>query len=209
MSHFGKKMLFSLMSLSILLLASCASKQASVQTLYSNGKSIESYENILVVSVGKQRTDRAKMERAIVKEMASNERKAGGSVDMLAANVVLNKDAVTKVVLDNKIDGVLVINLLESSIKVEVDEKRTETVIERPRPEKLIDVFVERYKEVDIAREMRVNATVTIIADLYSGVNGEKIWSAQTTVYDGTDADPIIDEAAEAIVKQLVKDKLI
>ena len=149
------------------------------------------------------------MERTIVKEIASNERKASGSVDMLAANVALNKDTVTKVVLDNKIDGVLVINLLESSVKVEIDEKRTETIIERPRPEKLIDVFVQRYKEVDIAREMRVNATVTIVADLYSGVNGEKIWSAQTTVYEGNDADPIIEEAAKSIVKQLVKDKVI
>ena len=209
MPHFGNKMVFSIIALSILLLASCASKQASVQTLYSSEKSIESYENILVVSVGKERTHRAKMERTIVREIASNERKASGSVDMLAANVALNKDTVTKVVLNNKIDGVLVINLLESSVKVEIDEKRTETIIERPRPEKLIDVFVQRYKEVDIAREMRVNATVTIVADLYSGVNGEKIWSAQTTVYEGNDADPIIEEAAKSIVKQLVKDKVI
>ena len=149
------------------------------------------------------------MERAIVTEIEAEKGAAIRAVDLISSSEGLSKDTVTKVVIENSVDGVLVINLLESAVKVDIDEKRTETIIERPQPEKLINVFVRHYKEVDIAREMNINATVIISADFYSGKSGDKVWSVQTTVYEGTDADPIIADAAKAIVKQLAKDKLI
>jgi hypothetical protein len=210
MPKFGKLVPALLLSLVALFAVGCGvTKPAQVNKLYENSVRQDSYNNILVVSVGKKKGNRAKMEKELVKNISENNGTSISAVGSMAANSVLNKETVTQLVLDKKVDGVLVINLLESAVKVEVDEKRTEMVIERPRPDKLLDVFVQRYKEVDINREMNINATVVISADFYSGETGDKIWSAQATVFDGTEADSIIEDAAKAVVKQMVKDKLI
>ena len=210
MPKFGKLVPALLLLLTTLFVAGCvATKPAQVKKLYENSVRQDSYNNILVVSVGKKKDNRAKMEKELVKSISDNNGTSISAVSSMAANSVLNKETVKQLVISKKIDGVLVINLLESAVKVEVDEKRTEMVIERPRPDKLLDVFVKRYKEVDINREMNINATVVISADFYSGATGDKVWSAQATVFDGTEANSIIEDAARAVVKQMVKDKLI
>jgi hypothetical protein len=210
MSKFGKLVPALLLSIVALSVVGCGvTKPAQVKKLYENSVRQDTYNNILVVSVGKKRDNRAKMEKELVKSISDNNGASISAVGSMAANSVLNKETVTQLVLDKKIDGVLVINLLESAVKVEVDEKRTEMVIERPRPDKLLDVFVQRYKEVDIDREMYINATVVISADFYSGSTGDKVWSAQATVFDGTESNSIIEDAAKVVVKQMVKDKLI
>jgi hypothetical protein len=146
------------------------------------------------------------MERAIVERINSKDTKAKGVTLLLPTQTDLSKDSVTRLVEQNSFDNVLVIRLVQSAVKVEVDEKRSELIIERPQPKKLLDIFVQNYKEVDIQREMRVNATVIISADLYSGVSGERLWGAYTTVIEGTEADSIISDAAESLVKQLMKE---
>jgi len=205
----GKTTSLIFIMLVVLSSAGCATKPTKVQKVYQTESAIEAFKSVMVVSVGKDRINREKMERAIVTEIEAEKGAAIRAVDLISSSEGLSKDTVTKVVIENSVDGVLVINLLESAVKVDIDEKRTETIIERPQPEKLINVFVRHYKEVDIAREMNINATVIISADFYSGKSGDKVWSVQTTVYEGTDADPIIADAAKAIVKQLAKDKLI
>ena len=210
MSKFGKLVPALLLSIVALSVVGCGvTKPAQVKKLYENSVRQDTYNNILVVSVGKKRDNRAKMEKELVKSISDNNGTSMSAVSTMTTNSVLNKETVTQLVLDKKIDGVLVINLLESAVKVEVDEKRTEMVIERPRPDKLLDVFVQRYKEVDIDREMYINATVVISADFYSGSTGDKVWSAQATVFDGTESNSIIEDAAKVVVKQMVKDKLI
>ena len=56
---------------------------------------------------------------------------------------------------------------------------------------------------------MNISATVSFSADLYSGMSGEKLWSVNTTVKDGTDVDPIINDAAKSIVEALADDKIL
>jgi hypothetical protein len=209
MRRIGKLASLVLVCSSVVMFAGCAAKAPTISKLYQNETANEPVTKMLVVSVGKERSNRSKMEKDVTKSILAQGGSAVNAVDLLSSNKTLNKDNVTKTVENNNIDAVLVINLLQSAVKIEVDEKRTETIIERPRPEKLLDVFVQRTKEVDIAREMNVNATVSISADLYSGKTGDKLWSIQTTIHEGTEPDFIIRDAAESIVKQLKKDGLI
>jgi hypothetical protein len=188
------------------LIVSCATHSPKAVTTFNATTSNLALKNTLVVSIGKERADRIKMERAIVERINSKDTKAKGVTLLLPTQTDLSKDSVTRLVEQNSFDNVLVIRLVQSAVKVEVDEKRSELIIERPQPEKLLDIFVQNYKEVDIQREMRVNATVIISADLYSGVSGNRLWSAYTTVIEGTEADSIISDAAESIVKQLMKE---
>lgn len=195
--------------LMVVALGACASSKVSSQKTYQGAATSTSYNTFLIVSVGKQRSDRIKMERSIVQALNAKGSNASSVTKLMKAGVSLSKASVTQIVKDGNIDAILVVNLLDTKIDVDLSKKRTETVVGTPERENLFDIFLRTYEEVDIAQEMNISATVSFSADLYSGMSGEKLWSVNTTVKDGTDVDPIINDAAKSIVEALADDKIL
>lgn len=193
----------------LLFVTACASNPPVTKKIYQSTQFNDTVSNVLVVSLGKLRDKRLVFENMVANKLKEKGVKADSALSKLPQYAQVNKETITNLVRDNSYDSILVINLLESAIKIEMDEKRTELVIERPRPEKLTDVFVYEYKEVDIDKQVNIDTTVSVEADVYLRKDGQKVWSIQTTIYEGKEAETIMQNLSASIVAQMNKDDLL
>ena len=67
------------------------------------------------------------------------------------------------------------------------------------------------YDQARVAQPESVEFALTVVAvtNLYDAGNGERLWSIQSTCFEKSTMDEVLQEEARAIVRQLALDELV
>ena len=188
-------------------LSSCSIRnpisERKIDTTYSG-----TFRNILIVSVGENRSQSLEFEEAIAARLKANETMALSFTESLGLDSVPDENVVVKLAQENKSDGVLVTRLAALEISQKTRPEKTVTTVRTG------GIYLDGYHPYEFAEttdpsSVSRNATVSIVTELYLMETGKQIWQIQSSSFQREDAVLIVHENAELIVNQLLKDKLI
>lgn len=189
-------------------LAGCATPTEVVKLHHDKTQPGAPYDKLLVVSLATDTEGRRRLE-----DLLSNDLADAGT----AAVPVYTIKGLTPSVLQQDIDdaaaevsadAILITHIVSVDQEVEFEEGRTEVLFEC-RGGDPADYFLYDHKELKLPDDIKVAHTVVAVTNLYSSVDGARIWTIQSTCFDKASMDEVLQAEATAIVRQLRHDRLI
>lgn len=193
-----------------LLLAGCGGSTASVKKTLDNPKYTDhSYSDILVIGVGGDYSNRAYFEREMVSRIKAEGAAAAAYYTVVGRNQPITRSTVSTAVKSRGFDAVLLARVISQDAGISVDGGTSETKVSRKEAGRAIDLF--RYDYVELTEPGLINilSTVTLSAEMFSGPDETRMWAIESTIADKENIGQIIESAADTIMGQLKKDKLI
>ena len=206
-----RKFRFSIIIAICLVLAGCGSTGGgTVKKTLDNPKYTDlSYSNILVVGVGGDYSNRAYFERAMVSRIKAEGAAAAAYYSVVGRNQPITRSTVSTVVKSRGFDAVLLVRVISQDADISVDGGTSETKVSRKESGRAIDLFRYDYDELTQPGVINILSTVTISAEMFSGADETRMWSIESTINDKENVGQIIEAAADTIMAQLKKDRLI
>lgn len=206
-----RKFRFSIIIAICLVLAGCGSTGGgTVKKTLDNPKYTDlSYSNILVVGVGGDYSNRAYFERAMVSRIKAEGAAAAAYYSVVGRNQPITRSTVSTVVKSRGFDAVLLARVISQDADISVDGGTSETKVSRKESGRAIDLFRYDYDELTQPGVINILSTVTISAEMFSGADETRMWSIESTINDKENVGQIIEAAADTIMAQLKKDRLI
>lgn len=165
------------------------------------------FSNILVIGVANDYEGRSRFERQLASEL-----KAAGADAMplyitAGGNKPIERKAIEDLVKTNGYDAVLISRPLSRG--ADPSMKSGSVATKASRKGGGIDLFRYDYEELNEPATWNVNLSVTISTELFAASDSQKVWDAETKVSKKETLDELINEASEAIVRHLKRDRLI
>ena len=206
-----RKFRFSIIIAICLVLAGCGSTGGgTVKKTLDNPKYTDlSYSNILVVGVGGDYSNRAYFERAMVSRIKAEGAAAAAYYSVVGRNQPITRSTVSTVVKSRGFDAVLLVRVISQDADISVDGGTSETKVSRKESGRAIDLFRYDYDELTQPGVINILSTVTISAEMFSGADETRMWSIESTINDKENVGQLIEAAADTIMAQLKKDRLI
>ncbi len=192
-----------------LALAACGSTVTVKKTLDNPIYTDSSYSDILVIGVGGDYDNRAAFERAMVSRIKAEGAKATAYYTVVGRNQPITRNIVSTSVKSRGFDAVLLTRVISQSSDVSVGGGTTETKVSRKEADRVIDLFQYDYEELTQPGEINISSTVTLSAEMFSGADEMRMWAIESTIADKENVGQIIESAADTIMGQLKKDRLI
>ena len=192
-----------------LALAACGSTPTVKKTLDNPIYTDSSYSDILVIGVGGDYDNRAAFERAMVSRIKAEGAKATAYYTVVGRNQPITRNIVSTSVKSRGFDAVLLTRVISQSSDVSVGGGTTETKVSRKEADRVIDLFQYDYEELTQPGEINISSTVTLSAEMFSGADETRMWAIESTIADKENVGQIIESAADTIMGQLKKDRLI
>lgn len=206
-----RKFRFSIIIAICLVLAGCGSTGGgTVKKTLDNPKYTDlSYSNILVVGVGGDYSNRAYFERAMVSRIKAEGAAAAAYYSVVGRNQPITRSTVSTVVKSRGFDAVLLVRVISQDADISVEASKSETKVSRKEAGRAVDLFRYDYDELTQPGVINILSTVTISAEMFSGADETRMWSIESTINDKENVGQIIEAAADTIMAQLKKDRLI
>ena len=194
-----------------LVLAGCGTTGGgSVKKTLDNPKYTDlSYSNILVIGVGGDYSNRAYFERAMVSRINAEGAAATAYYTVVGRNQPITRSTVSTVVKSRGFDAVLLARVISQAADISVDGATSETKVSRKEAGRAVDLFRYDYVELTEPGVISILSTVTISAEMFSGPDETRMWAIESTISDKEYVGQIIETAADTIMAQLKKDRLI
>ena len=192
-----------------LALAACGSTPTVKKTLDNPIYTDSSYSDILVIGVGGDYDNRAAFERAMVSRIKAEGAKATAYYTVVGRNQPITPNMVSTVVRSRGFDAVLLTRVISQATDLSVQDGSSETKVSRKKASRAIDLFRYDYEELRQPGEINISSTVTLSAEMFSGADEVRMWAIESTIADKENVGQIIESAADTIMGQLKKDRLI
>ena len=206
-----RKFRFSIIIAICLVLAGCGSTGGgTVKKTLDNPKYTDlSYSNILVVGVGGDYSNRAYFERAMVSRIKAEGAAAAAYYSVVGRNQPITRSTVSTIVKSRGFDAVLLVRVISQDADISVEASKSETKVSRKEAGRAVDLFRYDYDELTQPGVINILSTVTISAEMFSGPDETRMWSIESTINDKENVGQLIEAAADTIMAQLKKDRLI
>ena len=168
-----------------------------------------SYSDILIIGVGGDYDNRAYFERAMVSRIKAEDANATAWYTVVGRNRPITRSTVSTAVKSRGFDAVLLARVISQDADISVDSGSTDTKISRKEAGRAVDLFRYDYEELTEPGKINILSTVTISAEMFSGPDETRMWAIESTIADKENVGQIIEAAADTIMTQLKKDKLI
>ncbi len=192
-----------------LVLAACGSTATVKKTLDNPIYTDSSYSDILIIGVAGDYDNRAAFERAMVSRIKAEGASATAYYTVVGRNQPITRNMVSTSVKSRGFDAVLLTRVISQSSDVSVQNGSSETKVSRKEASRAIDLFRYDYEELAEPGEINISSTVTLSAEMFSGPDETRMWAIESTIADKQNVGQIIESAADTIMGQLKKDKLI
>ena len=200
---------FAVLIAATLVVSACGAPSTKVtRTLYDKEYKGTRFSNVLVIAVADNYDARAQFERTVSSGIRATGAQATPYYTVIGHNPPVTVNDITNAVRSRKFDAVLFTRVSGSTESIEVKEGAASgksTVIGGS----VIDVFRYDYEEYQEPENVRIGAEVALVTELYAAQDQKKIWVIESSSFDRTSIQQIIDNAAEAIVKKLRSDRLV
>jgi hypothetical protein len=194
----------------MLFLAGCATPSAVVKKTFDDPTYTESsYSDVLVIGVGGDYSNRATFERAMVSRIAAAGASATAYYTVVGRNQPITRNAVTNVIRSRGFDSVLLTRVISQATDVSVADGSSETKVTRKPADRAIDLFRYDYDELTEPGTFNISSTVTLSAEMFHATDERRMWAIESTIADKEHVGQIIESAADTIVSQLRKDRLV
>jgi hypothetical protein len=194
-----------------LVLAGCAGGGTVTvkKTLDNPQYTDHSYSDILVIGVAGDYDNRAAFERAMVSRIKVESAAATAYYTVVGKNKPITRNTVSAVVKSRGFDAVLLTRVLSQSSVASVEGSTTDTKVSRMEADRVIDLFRYDYEQMTDPGDINILSTVTLSAEMFSGPDETRMWAIESTISNKENVGQIIEAAADTIMGQLKKDRLI
>ncbi len=199
---------FTIVAASLVLVA-CGSTATVKKTLDNPVYTDSSYSDILIIGVAGDYDNRAAFERAMVSRIKAEGADGTAYYTIVGRNQPITPNMVSTVVRSRGFDAVLLTRVISQTTDVSVQDGSSETKVSRKKASRAIDLFRYDYEELTEPGEINISSTVTLSAEMFSGADETRMWAIESTISDKENVGQIIESAADTIMGQLKKDRLI
>lgn len=192
----------------LLVLSACATPTEVVTLHHDRTQAGAPYGKVLVVALALDIDGRRRLENLLAEDLT-----AAGTAAVPVHTVrgltpsVLQED-IDSAALEVSAEAILVTHIVSVDQKVDFEEGRTEVLFEC-RGGDPADYFLYDSKELKLPDDIKVAHTVVAVSNLYKSDGGARIWTIQSTCFDKASMDEVLQDEAQAIVRQLRHDRLI
>lgn len=192
----------------LIITAGCAT-QAKLEKLYQDPDAPAApYQQILVIGIAAEPDQRRWMENLITAELADHDVSATPGYTRLGASPVLRQDDVDLAAEATRSDAILIAHLVSVSEEVEIADDRT-SIKSECRGGNPIDYFLYDHEEIREPGSVSIAREVTMVSNLYDARSGARVWTVQSTCFEKSAFEAILNKEARAVVQQLRRDRLI
>lgn len=167
-----------------------------------------SYANFLVVGVAGDYSNRAYFERSVVSGIRAEGASARAFHVVAGGNKPVTRESVKEAITAEGFDAVVVTRVLDTDTDMDVKDPVTGTKVTR-KDGNLRNMFRYDYEELDQPLAIEINTKITFASELYDAASEEIVWSAESTGSRTDDIGMLIEETAEAVVKQLQRNDFV
>lgn len=166
------------------------------------------YQRLLVIGIAGHPDQRRRIEDLLAVNLAAEKVAATAGYTRLGPSPALLQDDIEQAAAATDSDGILIAHLVSVSTKAEVTEGRVEVKSEC-RGGNPVDYFLYDHEELREPDSVAISHEVIMVTNLYDAQDGTRIWTIQSTCFEKSDFDAILQQEAQAIVRQLRRDRLI
>ncbi len=188
--------------------AGCAPATDVTKLYHDPDAGASPYRRILVVGIAAQADQRRWMEDLLTARLAARDVAAVPAYTRLGFSPVLLQDDIDAAAAATGSDAILVTHLVSASEEVEVVEGRTDVSVQC-RGGNPLEYFLYDYEEIREPDSVSIAREVIIVTNLYDVRSETRVWTIQSTCFEKSAFEAILDDEARAIVEQLRRDRLI
>lgn len=190
-------------------LAAACSSQTRIEKLYEDPDARGTkYQRLLVIGIAADRDQRRRIEDLLAAGLAREHVGATAGYTHLGSSPTLLQDDIEKAASATDSDGILIAHLVSVDTQAEVIEGRVEVKSEC-RGGNPVDYFLYDHEELREPDSVALAHEVVLVTNLYDSHNGTRMWTIQSTCFDKSDFDTLLQREANVIVRQLRRDRLI
>lgn len=205
MQHMSKRLCY----VAILIVAVGCAPQARVAKLYQDPEPRAApYTQILVIGLATEPDQRRWMEDLLADELVGQRVVAIPGYTRLGSSPVLQQDDIDAAAKATRAGAILIAHLVSVSEQLEVAEGRIDIKPEC-RGGNPIDYFLYDHEEIREPDSVSIAREVIMVTNLYDARTGARVWTVQSTCFEKSAFEVILDKEARAIVQQLRRDRLI
>ena len=197
-----------LSAMTLFVIAACV-PQTEVIKLYDNSdRASQKYERLLVVSVVGDIGTRRRLEELITGHLEDANVAAIAAYTETGLRTEMLQDEIDAAARHSNADAILITHIVSVDTRVDVDPGRTDVIAEC-RGGDPVDYFLYDYRELKVPDSVKIAHTVVAVSSLYDASDGERLWTIQSTCFEKSSMDEVLQEEAKAIVRQLQIDNLV
>ena len=206
MTPLFKKAVFQLV-FTIIVGSGCTSTSTS-STYADPENSGSTYSNFLVIGVAGDYDSRAQFERSVVSGIKALGASAGAYHVAAGGNKPLTRELVRNLIARGAFDAVVVTSVLDTDSDVTVKSTVTGTKVKR-KEGGVLDLFRYDYEELNEPLSLTIDMKITFATELYSAASEKLVWSSESTGPRADHIGELIDDTADTVVNQLVREGLV
>ena len=190
------------------LLAACA-KPTEVITLYEPPESLDtSYSKLLVVVLSDEPGMRRRLEELITSELAVADVVGVPAYTHTGPATTLLQDVIDMAARQSEADAILMTHVVSIHRRLDVDPETidVDTDCRAVDPQQQ---HIYENKRLKKPPSVRLAHTVVAITNLYAADSGERVWTIQSTCFEKTNMEQVLQEEATAIVEALADEGLV
>ena len=168
-----------------------------------------SYSDILIIGVAGDYDNRAAFERAMVSRIKAEGADATAYYTVVGRNQPITRNTVSNVVRSRGFDAVLLTRVVSQATDMSVQDGSSETKVSRKEAGRAVDLFRYNYEELTEPRDLIVSSSVVLSVEMFHAADETRMWAIESTIADVENIGQLIESAADTIMAQLKKDKLI
>ena len=193
--------------LTILLIAACV-PQTEVIKLYDKPDRVDkAYERLLVVGITGDAGARRRLEELITGQLAAANIAATAGYTETGLKTQLLQDEIDTAAKNVNADAILITHIVSVDTRMDKDPERN-IQLECQGGDAQDYTLYERRILVE-PESVRIAHTVVAVTNLYNAGDGERLWTIQSTCFEKSSMDEVLQEEAKAIVRQLQIDNLV
>ena len=163
-----------------------------------------SYSDILIIAVAGDYDDRASFERAIVSGISAEGAHATAYYTVVGRHQPITRNTVSAVVAARGYRAVLLARVL-----VQAADSTLRYGASRKQASRAIDLLRYDYDELNIPWDIVLTRPMILSAELFHAADEKRMWSIESPISNRQSVGLLLESAADTILYQLKKDKLI
>lgn len=199
--------LFSIITVSLVLTA-CGGTSALRKTFDNPVYTDSSYSDILVIGVAGDYDNRGAFERLMVSRIKATGATATASYTVFGRQPI-NRIVVSAAVQSRGFDAVLLTRVISQATDMSLQDGSSQTKVSRKEASRAIDLFRYDYEELSDPGDLVISSTVMLSVEMFHGGDEARMWAIESTISDMENVGQLIERAADIIMSQLRKGRLI
>jgi len=165
------------------------------------------YSRLLIVGATPSRETSRMIEEGMIRELASMKVEVHSFVKE-SPSTTATEDAISELVNENDIDGVIVVSTKYEGVEIKTRDERVD-VDAAVRGGNLMDYFRYDYEETTQPSYSEYAVDLILVSDFYDVESQDHIYSVESSTAHGETTFQVIIDESKAIVARLKKDRLI